>query len=320
MKIKLFLCLGLFAPLGIVSCKKGGSSPVKEPDIYLGGYTDSIYKYATYWKNGAKTVLNQASFINSMVVNGNGIYLAMDDNEGAAYWNNGVLKPLETTYASDAEAIAVQGSTVYIAGSLYSGSVPAYWKNGTPVILGSSGGLNAFALSGNDVYAAGYTSSNTGPTIATYWKNGNAVALPAGPKSGHILAIAVQGNDVYAAGILNVYSATAPEQQAVYWKNNVMVSLPANGASSANAYGIAVNGNDVYVAGDINGYAAYWKNGVATLLSNQLSEAYAITIYNNDVYLGGEVNNTATYWKNGVSASMPLNGATSSVVNTIVVQ
>ena len=71
---------------------------------------------------------------------------------------------------------------IYISG--FSSKGGSYWKNGTPTYLpGSFGDINAsVAVSGNDVYVAGYSLSNgtNGEYVATTWKNGIATQLDEG--------------------------------------------------------------------------------------------------------------------------------------------
>ena len=68
---------------------------------------------------------------------------------------------------------------VYVAGFVFdnNGTIPAYWKNGRLVLIDSSDYLptvaNSIAVSGNDVYVAGYFDGlQSGQHIGKYWKNG----------------------------------------------------------------------------------------------------------------------------------------------------
>ena len=78
-------------------------------------------------------------------------------NGPAVYWVNGTIEtlplPSGTTHA-EANAIAVSGSNVYVAGFAYSNSTEsaAYWVNGTPESLPFPSGTtsavaNAIAVS-----------------------------------------------------------------------------------------------------------------------------------------------------------------------------
>ncbi|MEO3407865.1 hypothetical protein AAFN85_28355 [Mucilaginibacter sp. CAU 1740] len=82
---------------------------------------------------------------------------------------------------------------------------------------------------------------------------------------------------------------------------------------------------NVYVAGstyDSVTYvrqAAYWKNGVATILTNgtKNAAANAITVNGNDVYTAGYTTDAngayiATYWKNGVQVNLTTNAVNAS--------
>lgn len=194
------------------------------------------------------------------------------------------------------------------------GNVPKYWKNGVATEL--TDGKNyadatAITVVGNDVYVAGNDYS-----VAKYWKNGIATVLNDGTKAAYAYAITVVGNDVYVAGDYGGLEIGV----ATYWKNGVATAL-TDGKHHAVARAITVVGNDVYVAGyEYNGseisrlfngayitdgrsVAKFWKNGVATTLTDgqNNASANAITVVGDDVYVAGNDGNVAKYWKNGVA-------------------
>jgi len=75
---------------------------------------------------------------------------------------------------------------------------------------------------------------------------------------------------------------------------------------------------NVYIAGSISkgtvAVATYWKNGVATQLTDGTKGAiaYSIAVSGNDVYVGGIENDdpsghaTIKYWKNGISTTLSM--------------
>jgi len=145
----------------------------------------------------------------------------------------------------------------------------------------------AIAVSGSDVYVAGYAFNGNGMAVAKYWNNGNPVSLSDGSRHADAHAIAVSGSDVYVAG----YAAEGTELTDVngnvyrnwiakYWKNGNPVSL-TDGSLYAQALAIAVSGSDVYVAGfEYNGdgtssLAKYWKNGNPVSLTDGSQYGFA---------------------------------------------
>lgn len=113
--------------------------------------------------------------------------------------------------------------------------------------------------------------------------------------------------------------------------SNGTYSSTANGIATSNnvnlntiaACGNSLNTNGVYIAGGIDNNAVLWKDGVATILTNNASNgnkyayAYKTLVYNNDVYvLGDEYDSTINgnvstikLWKNGVVTNIT-NGTT----------
>jgi len=279
MKFKYCIFLPVFIVLLIASCKKGNSpNPGNTLDIYVAG---SVYPAGDY------------------------------TNTTAAFWKNGIVKqiPVPNSKKSWANAIAVLGTDVYIAGNTISSNSNAFqatvWKNGVATLLTSdpSGGeARAIAISGNDVYIAGYSRDANDHPVATYWKNGVKTVI--GEEDSEASAIVVKGADVYMAGNMFVYDTpNSGNQWAATWKNKTITKL--NSANSVDANGMAFIGNDMYVTGNI----VYWKNGVETKLSS--SSTYvnisSVVVNGADVYLGGTegnvasyTGNMATYWKNGI--------------------
>ena len=111
-------------------------------DVYVGGNISSAQ--SAYWKNGVETVLQGAPAMTNMAISNNNIYvLATIGLTTSGYWENGTLNLINGTgtYEIDANAFAVQGSDVYIAGIETATSnqrYPVYWKNGHIVYLPTS--------------------------------------------------------------------------------------------------------------------------------------------------------------------------------------
>lgn len=242
---------------------------VADTDVYVGGYTHfSNYPgfEAAYWKNGKKTALSSpdsAGEVRALVLSGNDLYIGGSENYKPVYWKNGVRY-----------------------------SIPGYNYGYARV--------NALAINGNDVYAAGYGGGGNNEERSVYWKNGVETVLgKKGVIDGGATSITTNGNDVYVCG--------TDSGDAVYWKNGVRVTLakyPNDGPVLANA--IAIAGNNIYVVGNYRGEAVYWKDGTKITLPKRglYATASAITFYQSDIYIGGMDGNSPVYWKNGVEVSL----------------
>lgn len=204
----------------------------------------------------------------------------------AAYWQNGVLKPLtDGTREAKGLGIYADASNSYIAGYESNGNtyVAKVWKSdftSTSLTNGkNTARAEAVFLSGGDVYVAGYEHDGVSKIVAKYWKNGTPMALTdASGSATYATSIFVVGADVYVAG----YKSMGSLNRACFWKNGV-VSYLTDGTKDAVALSIFVYGTDVYVAGhEIQGniyVAKFWKNGVATNLTNGAKDARATGIY-----------------------------------------
>jgi hypothetical protein len=254
--LSLIIAAGL--ALGLSSCKKEvihqhGIAPIPEADIYVAGFVGP-QSQAAYWKNGELTQLEQ----NSSVI-------------------------------SYARSIAVNANGVYAVGAKQSlsGLNAVLWFNGTATVL-SDPSVNAeamsVALSGSDVYVAGYQNDPAaGHTKALYWKNGAATLLSGGLVA---KAIVISGNDVYIAG-------QTTGGVAAYWKNGTVTTLPEGNTANA----ITVVGSDVYVVGQSTlGSIIYWKNGIASQLLDGTANATpawvtGIAVSGSNVYVAGAIPN-----------------------------
>lgn len=105
--------------------------------------------------------------------------------------------------------------------------------------------------------------------------------------------------DVYVAGWKYNSKLT---QVAAFWKNGVQTELTDGTANNAIANSIYVSGtDDVYIAGKDGLKSMLWKNGVATVLSDNLySSANSVFVSGTDVYVVGSIDGLAAIWKNGV--------------------
>lgn len=280
----------------------------------------------------------------SIYVNSNNdVYLAGSMLAGsphyytATYWKNGKLSFLTDTSnntGSDAYSIFIDGSDVYISGSIGTFDTEAsYWKNGVLNIVGGSNTYaNTISVSDGDVYLGGATLFSTTNNSfsgenATYWKNGTAVNLTNHNNNieGIVTSIFVSGKTIYAAG--STSNLSYGHNIATLWESN-NTNILSNSDYDANVTSIAVAGNDIYVCGSesknsaLPYLATYWKNGIEYTLSTITSDATSIYIFNGDVYIAGDIFYTtnvptAVYWKNGVLVKV---GAPNSSVSSIFVK
>jgi hypothetical protein len=110
--------------------------------------------------------------------------------------------------------------------------------------------VESIVVSGSDVYAAGFTSSQT-PAYAGspgYWLNGSWVglALPTGQTAGAVTSLVVSGSDVYAAGFSENASVIIPG----YWLNGAWVGLRIPfGFDGGQVLSLVLSGGKVYAGG-----------------------------------------------------------------------
>jgi len=265
-------------------------------DVYFAGNTsDNGYFIATVWKNGIESYLpsnDPYSDTTGIFVSGDDVYVSgfsytslFEPTYTAKLWKNGIAVDLEYATNSTAVGVFVSGDDVYVAGSIGSptGTSAVYWKNGKAVILNSgnilAAGGNSIYVDGTDVYVAGSAVYGPGdivgkPSVATYWKNGDAITL--GDPSHYSAAsfITIHKGDVHVLGTLTIDNLDQP----VYWKNGA--AQP--GASYSPFSAIIFDSDDeAYFLGQAGGFGYYVKNGTGVKLAGNGdggSFGYAMTL------------------------------------------
>lgn len=341
----LFAALAGVGSLMLNGCGSSMHMSSQQPvpaDVYVVGFDGTS---AALWKNGVETILAPNASANAVAVSGTDVYVGGMTNaqngplnsaySNAAIWKNAVLTTLSSNN-SQVDGLALANGNVYAVGtSANSGSAPALatvWTNGQSTLLtdgndpnfavplGTSG--TAIAVSGSDVYVAGYATqcgiqspgNNYCGGVAVYWKNGSPVNLGTiSPQSFGSFAtgIAVSGSAVSISGVTG-----ANPLQGVVWQNGTQVplNLPVGTGSLTSA--VALSGASVYVAGSNDGsIAGYWANGSFTTIGIQTSTQFPVTteiaLNGSDVYVAGSLvssqgpESSAIYWKNGTGVPLP---------------
>jgi hypothetical protein len=250
-------------------------------DVYIAG---TVGGYATIWKNGVATTLShgeRSTVASGLTLSGNDIYVSGNE------FND------------------------YVPGTGYTGteSIPRVWKNGVTTAL-TDGARYAFAsavaVSGSDVYVAGYAVNGAGRRVATLWKNGIATALADGAIDTEAKKVLVSDNDVYVA----VQQRTNTTTNIMVWKNGVATLIGEAGADNF-VSSLAVAGGNVYVGGDIlrpsqfGVRAMYWKNGTPIELDNTPGSLLtSLLVANGTVYASGRIGSSAASWSNGLSSTL----------------
>lgn len=182
-------------PSGVTNHQSWGNAiAVADKNVFIAGYLD--YK-AAYWENEKVTPLSvdtaflyNYSTAKAIYMNNGDVYIAgtinlthdfLPNNQSiATYWKNNKPVLLTKDTGSIANAIAVVGNNIYVAGAIIRSdglTSAAYWKNGTLVTLNPNYSVaNAITIHGQDVFIAGTIGINN----ATYWKNGTLVSLGIG--------------------------------------------------------------------------------------------------------------------------------------------
>jgi hypothetical protein len=264
-------------------------------DVYVAGHVANYLNWMmpALWKNGVHIQLGGTGnayhqYAQSLAVAGSDVYVA-GYIYSVPYFTASLWKVTGTTATSmplplstgmiesDAYGVTVVGNDVYTVGSVMnnSGGFAALWKNGgVPTLLSPSstwGKAKAIAVSGSDIYIAGYEGCPNYGCSQTFkvWKNnaGNSISLATVfGSTDDVTGICMSGNDIYISGYVANQNNFAV---ATVWKvsGNTVTAIPlSKGVSNGYANGVTAVGKDVFVIGyenlpEGNRYpvAKYWR-------------------------------------------------------------
>jgi hypothetical protein len=146
---------------------------VKNGKKYFLAYGPGGINAYRYYVDGVRTILPSQGNANDMAVSSTGDVYVVGRSAGskAVYWKNGVMEELYNG-DSDATAITIVGSDVYISGwymNEESTPVPVVWKNESMTEIGEPGAYTQdMHVSGNDIYVMGWLTDDS----IVMWKNG----------------------------------------------------------------------------------------------------------------------------------------------------
>jgi hypothetical protein len=279
------------------------------------------------------------------------------------YWKNGerfALDPEDGTYhGNPVHGLALYGNDLYLWGGMQRMSqTPAqstracFWKV-TPdgkitridLTSGLSGTLSyctGVAVSGSDVYAVFFGTSNLDGTVVTsansakLWKASvNDLSRPVvtelpSPRTG---ATTVTGLWVYEGSVYAVGSSAGTPTMPILWKDGAIQSFTYDTTRNATvSKGASYDGN-IYMAGTQafeatpTTRAQLWTNGIPQTLSDGTgtgaTTATCVFANASGVYVGGFnnlTNRNPLVWINGVSYRHAAGGATEPAVEGIFVR
>lgn len=219
----------------------------------------------------------------------------------------GVATITATTWAGPATCRVAVGS-LYITGSVGTpgdGPHPAYWKNGSLVVLdatpdGYFGWM--IGVSHATVCVAGVRCSDNAPVC---WVNGTLIPMDGLPPNGgwNFTGVAISGGDISITA--NAYVGSGG-QTPWCWHNGTWYSLP--GVTTGQVCGAVAAAGHVYMAGNdlSTGKPVCWVDGLLQVLpgGGWISSAFpAIVASGSDIYIAGTTSSgtgpTPIVWKNG---------------------
>lgn len=248
------------------------------PSLIVSGWDWSnnavLTKVGKLWVNGSELEIGTVCFSTvAVAANSTDICVLGLGQSGWAYWRNGNPTTIIDTVDFQATGIAVNDGDVYVSGfsGLQLDHRAQYWRNSVLVYSCSvPSAANAIAVSGSDVFLAGYKPTGDTPfTTAVYWKNGTITELTNGQTHAKANAIFISGSDVFVAGSENNF--------AMIWKNGTPINL-TDGSIQAEVKSIAVKGDDLFAAGYEGAIPRLWKNSVVQNLADGNLDGAAMSI------------------------------------------
>lgn len=250
---------------------------VSGSDVYAGGaFTNAGGTSANYiakWDGSTWSALGAGlnSAVNVLVVSGTDLYAggSFTTAGGAAAnrvakWDGAAWTALGTGTNDAVLALAASGGSLYAGGQFTtaggsSANSIATWDGTTWTALGTgltggggrgpfSEGVNAIAVNGTDVYAAGEFDAAGGISAnrIAKWDGSTWTALGTGV-SGQVWALAVSGTDIYAGGDFST-AGGFPANRIAKWNGSTWSALGTGVVGSIRA--MVVSDSDLYVAGN----------------------------------------------------------------------
>lgn len=242
----------------------------------------------------------------------------------AFLWDDDLQIGLSNSFGlSIANSAYQSGTNIYVSGKAYGASgdwLACYWKDGALNFLSTN--LNGsrpswaadIAVSGTDIYAAGYYEGMTYSPACVWW---NGVQTALSNTDGYAYGAALDGSDRYAVGYV-YYGASHP----VCWKNEIAEILPVT-STEGTGMKVCIANDIVYICG--SDYtdphsACYWTNGVQIVLTNattNMFESYDIAVKDDKAVIAGQFYNDiivgqACCWVNGCFTALTNPGGISN--------
>ncbi|HTH57065.1 MAG TPA: hypothetical protein VL728_13540 [Cyclobacteriaceae bacterium] len=246
------------------------------PSVIVSGWDWSHHSDSTkvgkFWVNGSELEIGGVCYSTvAVAANKTDVCVLGLGQSGWTYWRNGSPTFITTTVDSQTTGVAVNEGDVFVSGFSKTVVRAQYWRNGVLIYTNSQPSVaNAIAVSGTDVYLAGYLSEgDASHTKAVIWKNGIITELTSGQVDAQANSIFVSGSDVHVGG--------HEGNVAMTWKNGSPTNL-SDGSGSAEVKSIVVKEGDVYAAGYEGSSPRLWKNGVLQKLSDSNLNGAAVSV------------------------------------------